>query len=108
MMSGWNSFPSTSLTLVLGISRVMASVSVGTPPSASSRRAGQVLVIDLDEPIRRQHPPPMVGQLPVAAEIRDKFGAAGWKRQARMEKGLVDRKRRVDRSASAMDDRRAR
>src|SRR5271165_7418958 len=49
----------------------------------------------------------MVGQPPVAPEIRDKFGSAGWKRQARVEEGLVDRKRRVDRSASAMDDCRA-
>src|ERR1700730_11023338 len=60
------------------------------PPDHRLRRTGQVLVIDLDEPIRRQHSPPMVGQPPVAPEIRDKFGAAGRKCQTRVEMGLVD------------------
>ena len=53
-------------------------------------RAGQVLVIDLEEAIGRQHAPPMVGDPLVAAEIRDQFGASGWKRQGRMEMSLMD------------------
>src|SRR6516225_2641985 len=61
------------------------------PPDDWLGRAGQVLVIDLDEAIRRQHAPPMVDEPLVAAEIRDQFGASGRKRQARMEMSLMDR-----------------
>ena len=46
----------------------------------------------------------MIGQPLVAAEIRDQFGAAGGKRQAWMEMSLMNRQRRVDGSAAAMDD----
>ena len=74
------------------------------PPDDWFGSAGQVLVIDLDEAIRRQHAPPMVGDPLVAAEICDQFGTSGRKRQTRMEMSLMDRQRRVDCSAPAMDD----
>src|SRR5215469_16161 len=74
------------------------------PPDDWFGRAGQVLVIELDKATRRQHAPPMVDEPLVAAEIRDQFSTSGRKRQARMEVSLMDRQRRVDCSAAAMDD----
>src|SRR5260221_10514922 len=50
----------------------------------------------------------MAGEPLVAAEIRDQFGASSRKRQARMEMSLMDRERRVDGSAAAMNDGRPR
>src|SRR5271166_6668797 len=51
------------------------------PPDDWFGRAGEVLVIDLDETIRRQHAPPMLDEPLVAAEICDQFCASGLKRQ---------------------------
>src|SRR5262249_53000878 len=50
------------------------------PPDDWFGGAGQVLITDLDEAIRRQHAPPMVHEPLVAAEIRNQFGASGRKR----------------------------
>ena len=55
------------------------------PPDDWFRHASQVLVIDLDEAIRRQDAPPVVDEPLVAAEIRDQFGTSSRKRQARMK-----------------------
>jgi len=41
------------------------------PPDQWFGLSGQLLVIDLDETIRRQHTPPMVNEPLVAVEIRD-------------------------------------
>src|ERR1700760_3459041 len=46
----------------------------------------------------------MIDEPLVAAEILDKFGTSGGKRQAWMEMSLMDRQRGVHRSAAAMDD----
>src|SRR5208282_6443882 len=59
------------------------------PPDDWFGRAGQVLVIDLDEAIRRQHAPPMIDEPLVVAEIRDQFGTSRRKRQARTEMSLM-------------------
>src|ERR1700678_3598877 len=61
------------------------------PPDKLFGRAGQILVIHLDEAIRWQHGPPMVDEPLVVAEIRDQFSASGRKRQARVEVSLMDR-----------------
>ena len=66
------------------------------PPDHGFGRAGQLLVIYLEEAIRRQHAPPIVDEPLVAAEVRDQFGTSGRKCQARMEMSLMDRQRRVD------------
>jgi hypothetical protein len=75
------------------------------PPDHWFGRAGQLLVIDLEEAIRRQHAPPMLNEPLVAAEIRNQFGPSGRKRQAWLEMSLMDRERRVDCGAAAMDNR---
>src|SRR5579862_3039661 len=62
--------------------------------------AGQVLIIDLDEAIRREHASPMLDEPLVSAEIRDQFAASGRKGQARMEMSLMDRQRGVHRGAA--------
>ena len=46
----------------------------------------------------------MVDEPLVAAEISDQLGTSGRKRQAGMEMSLMDRQRRVDGSAAAMND----
>src|ERR1700730_18027776 len=74
------------------------------PPDPRFGSARQFLVIDLDEAIRRQHAPPMLGEPLVVAEIRDQFGTSSGKRQARIKMSLMDRQRSVDCSAAAMDD----
>jgi hypothetical protein len=52
----------------------------------------------------RQDAPPMVAESLVVEKIRDQIGASGWKRQSRMEMGLMDRQRPVDGSATATND----
>ena len=47
------------------------------PPDGRFGRASRVLVIDLNEAIRRQHAAPMVNEPLVAAKMRDQFSAAG-------------------------------
>src|SRR5215472_4188587 len=49
------------------------------PPDDWFGSTSQFLVIDLDEAIRRQHAPPMVGEPLIAAEICDQFGTSGRK-----------------------------
>src|ERR1700722_9409290 len=61
------------------------------PPDRWFRLAGQLLVVDLDEAICRQHAPPMVSEPLVAAEISDQFFASGRKRQSWMKMSLMDR-----------------
>src|SRR5262249_34823999 len=86
--------------------RVVPSQAAGRndPPDKWLRRAGQLLVINLDEAISGQHTPPMIGKPLVVAKIRDQFGASGRKCQARMEMRLMDRQCRIDCCAPAMDD----
>src|SRR5579862_552612 len=66
--------------------------------------AGQLLVIDLDETIRRQHPPPMIHEPLVAVEVCDQFCASGWKGQGWMKMRLMDGQCCVNGGASAVNN----
>ena len=85
----------------------MPAQSTGRDEPANHRLgiARELLVVDLDETLRRQHAAPVIGQTLVASKVGNQLVTPGRKRKAGMEQGLVNRERGVDGGAPTMDDR---
>src|SRR5581483_11853360 len=63
----------------------------------------ELFIVDFNETLRRQHTPPVRAQSLVGADETDQCRTPGGERQSRVEMGLVNRERRVERAAAAMD-----
>ena len=76
----------------------------------SSRRAvclgrgGRVLVVDVEQPVGREHRAPVIHQTEVLAVVRDEVAAVAREAPVLGEVRRVDRQARVDRVAPAVDD----